>query len=76
MKSFGLLLTSLIICCIVSGQTTEDSVKAAVNKLFTGMKTSNGAMIKSSFGDSAILQTLNLPKKEIVKEAAKEINIS
>ena len=63
MKSFGLLLTSLLFCCIVSAQTTEDSIKAAVNKLFTGMKTSNAAMIKSSFGDSAVLQTISRNKE-------------
>ncbi|HEX6193288.1 MAG TPA: nuclear transport factor 2 family protein [Chitinophagaceae bacterium] len=63
MKSFGLLLTSVIICCIASAQTTEDSVKAAVNKLFIGMKTSNAAMIKSSFGDSAVLQTISRNKE-------------
>ena len=63
MKSFGLLLTSLLFCSIISAQTTEDSIKAAVNKLFTGMKTSNAAMIKSSFGDSAVLQTISRNKE-------------
>jgi hypothetical protein len=45
----------------VHAQSTsaEDSVKAAVNMLFTGMKTSNAEMIRRSFADSAILQTIN-----------------
>jgi hypothetical protein len=39
-------------------QTTEDSVKAAVNLLFDGMKTSDAAKIQGSFADSAILQSI------------------
>jgi len=47
----------------VNAQTTEDSVKAAVNKLFTGMKTSDPVMVKSSFADSAVLQTITRNKE-------------
>ncbi len=39
-------------------QSTEDSVKAAVNGLFTGMKNADAAPIRRSFADSAILQTI------------------
>jgi hypothetical protein len=39
-------------------QTTDDSVKAAVNLLFTGMKNADAATIRRSFADSAILQTI------------------
>jgi hypothetical protein len=39
-------------------QSTEDSVKAAVNLLFTGMIQSDAAKIRSSFTDSAILQSI------------------
>jgi hypothetical protein len=39
-------------------RSTEDSVKAAVNLLFTGMLQSDAALIRSSFTDSAILQTI------------------
>jgi len=42
----------------VRAQSTEDSVKTAVNMLFTGMKTSDAEMIRRSFADSAILQTI------------------
>jgi len=38
--------------------SAEDSVKAAVNLLFTGMLQSNAATIRSSFTDSAILQSI------------------
>jgi hypothetical protein len=39
-------------------QTAEDSVRTAVNLLFTGMKASDAATIRRSFTDSAILQTI------------------
>ena len=39
-------------------QSTEDSVKAAVNLMFTGMKNADAATIRRSFADSAILQTI------------------
>ena len=48
--------------------SAEDSVKAAVNLLFTGMKSSDGAMITRSFTDSAILQTITSPKGGILTE--------
>jgi hypothetical protein len=41
-----------------SAQTAEDSVKAAVNGLFTAMKSSDSAGVQRSFADSAILQTI------------------
>jgi hypothetical protein len=37
---------------------TEDSVKAAVNRLFVAMKNSDGDSLKAAFTDSAILQTI------------------
>jgi Putative lumazine-binding len=39
-------------------QSTEDSIKAAVNGMFTGMKNADAATIRRSFADSAILQTI------------------
>ena len=41
-----------------NSQAAEDSVKAAVNLLFTGMIQSDAAKIRSSFTDSAILQSI------------------
>jgi Domain of unknown function (DUF4440) len=59
MKLFLILLTALLFG-LNSGfaQTAEDSVKATVNKLFEGMKNSDGSVIKEVFADSAILQTI------------------
>ena len=63
MKSFALLLTACIVFCHAQAQTTEDSVKAAVNKLFTGMKSSDAALVRNSFTDSAVLQTISRNKE-------------
>ena len=49
-----LVLTS----SLVNAQTAEDSVRAAVNSLFEGMKNADPAVIKNAFADSAILQTI------------------
>lgn len=43
--------------------STEDSVRAAVNHLFTAMKNSDEDMIRHSFTDSAILQTIVTDKE-------------
>lgn len=41
---------------------TEDSVKAAVNRLFAAMRSSDGDSLKAAFTDSAILQTIYTDK--------------
>jgi hypothetical protein len=43
---------------LANAQTAEDSVKAAVNSLFEGMKNADPTAIKNAFADSAILQTI------------------
>lgn len=39
-------------------QTSEDSVKAVVNRLFDAMRHADALMLKSCFADSTILQTV------------------
>lgn len=39
-------------------QTTQDSIKAVVNKLFTAMRNGDSASVLACFDDSAILQTI------------------
>ena len=64
MKYFFILLTVLHVSFhTVNAQTAEDSVKAAINKLFDGMKNADPALLKSSFADSAILQTITKDKQ-------------
>ena len=64
MKRIGILLTAAVVtACSIQAQTTEDSVKAAVNRLFDGMKNADGDLLKSAFADSAILQTIARDKE-------------
>ena len=44
-------------------QSTEDSVKQAVNLLFEGMKNADPSTLKKAFCDSAILQTIGRTKE-------------
>lgn len=39
-------------------QTVQDSVKATIQDLFRGMITADGALVRSVFGDSAVMQTI------------------
>ncbi|HMI79271.1 MAG TPA: nuclear transport factor 2 family protein [Ferruginibacter sp.] len=63
MKRFFLFLLVMNCAVIVNAQTAEDSVKAAVNKLFDGMKNADAVAVKSSFADSAVLQTITRNKE-------------
>src|SRR6266496_4363976 len=58
MTKIIILLFALVLFTDSDGQTVEDSVKAVVKQLFEGMKNSDASMIRSSFADSAILQTI------------------
>jgi hypothetical protein len=58
MRAFVLLLTGFGFFATAHGQTAEDSVKAAINKLFTAMRNADPEMVKSSFADSAVLQAI------------------
>lgn len=60
MKHFLILLTTIIFTYTfgIAQSSPEDSVKAAVNKLFEGMKTSDPNLVRQAFADSAILQTI------------------
>jgi hypothetical protein len=58
MNRILLILTAIIISGITKAQTAEDSVKAVVNQLFTAMKSVDPVMLKETFADSAVLQTI------------------
>lgn len=53
-----LLLVSVAFYHVANAQSAEDSVKAAVNQLFTAMKNADSALLINSFADSALLQTI------------------
>ena len=63
MKCFLVLLTSLSFSIIVPAQATEDSVKAVINNLFTGMRNADPVLFRSAFSDSAVLQTITRNKE-------------
>lgn len=67
MKYFFILLTVLICGISTKAQTTEDSVKAVVNTLFTGMKNADAALLRTCFADSMVLQTIVRGKEGSVK---------
>ena len=59
MKQILILLTaSFFFTIICKAQTAEDSVKAVVNQLFAAMKGANASMLRETFADSAVLQTI------------------
>jgi hypothetical protein len=58
MKLFFVSLCILACNVHAKSQTSEDSVKAVVNNLFTAMKKADAALLLSCFADSAILQTI------------------
>jgi len=55
------ILLSTVTCS--KAQSAEDSVKAAVNRLFEGMIKSDPSLLKASFADSAILQSIGTNKE-------------
>lgn len=59
MRYFFILLTSICFCTLAAAQTAEDSVKAVINNLFTAMRTGDAALFKTTFADSALLQTIS-----------------
>ena len=63
MKKIYLILLGVLSLSTMNAQTTEDSVKNVVNRLFEGMKSADPDMIKKSFADSAILQTIGRDKE-------------
>ena len=56
MKTIFLILT--LVSTTAFAQVDEAAVKGVVNKLFEGMKKSDTALIRSSFSDQSILQTV------------------
>ncbi|MBO9201660.1 MULTISPECIES: nuclear transport factor 2 family protein [Niastella] len=67
MKRFAILFTvALAITATTQAQTTEDSVKTTINRLFEGMKNADTVLLKSAFADDPILQTVATNKKKQV----------
>ena len=58
MKSAFLSAVLFMFIMASKAQNAEDSVKASVNQLFEGMKNVDPELIRNSFADSAVLQTI------------------
>ena len=58
MKTTFLFAVIFIFIANVNAQSAEDSVKKSVNQLFEGMKNVDPDLIRASFADSAVLQTI------------------
>lgn len=58
MKKYVLLTVLLVSVYASKAQSTEDSVKAVINQLFTAMKNSDSAAIVNCFLDRGLLQTI------------------
>ena len=56
-STFLFLLLLITVGSAVHAQTATDSIKAVINKMFTGMKESDTMLVKACFTEGAILQT-------------------
>ncbi|HKH59264.1 MAG TPA: nuclear transport factor 2 family protein [Flavitalea sp.] len=63
MKPILIMLTMAFYSLSLHAQSAEDSIKAAVNTLFDGMKNADGSLVSGSFSDSAVLQTITRNKE-------------
>jgi hypothetical protein len=75
MKRFAILFTVfLALAGVTQAQTTEDSVKATINRLFEGMKNADTTVLKSAFTDDPILHTVATNKKKKVYVRVEKFN--
>ncbi len=59
MKKLILLFTITCLAFLtIRAQSTEDSVKATINQLFTAMKNADSSLLMNAFADSAVMQTI------------------
>ncbi|MBL7763703.1 MAG: nuclear transport factor 2 family protein [Chitinophagaceae bacterium] len=65
MKYILLLLTAIISMTMIKAQTTEDSVKAVVNKMFDAMRNGDSESLKSTFSESVVFHTIATSKEGV-----------
>ena len=63
MKYFFIVLTVTLCGNFANAQTAEDSVKAVINKMFTAMNKADAEMLKSTFSDSIVFQSIGRNKE-------------
>ncbi len=59
MKYIFLATIACLASLAIHAQSTEDSVKTAVNRLFSAMKNADPVQLMAAFADSAILQSVS-----------------
>ncbi|MBS4066902.1 MAG: nuclear transport factor 2 family protein [Chitinophagaceae bacterium] len=63
MRYFLTLSLTIIMAQMAAAQNTEDSVKAAVNEMFTAMRNADSAGLMNVFSPTAVLQTISRNKE-------------
>lgn len=75
MKRIAILFIVFVaLAGVTQAQTTEDSVKATINRLFEGMKNADTTVLKSAFTDDPILNTVATNKKKKVYVRVEKFN--
>ncbi|HEY6975616.1 MAG TPA: nuclear transport factor 2 family protein [Chitinophagaceae bacterium] len=52
------IVACFVFACTLNAQSSEDSVKSVISKMFTAMKDGDSASLMKCFADAAILQTV------------------
>jgi hypothetical protein len=63
MKRIVIFLTMLTALSVSYAQTAEDSVRAVINNMFAAMKNADTTLLKSTFADGALFQTIARDKE-------------
>jgi hypothetical protein len=63
MRYFLIVLTLALCGNDATAQSAEDSVKYVINKMFTGMREADTALIRTCFADSMLMQTISRNKE-------------
>jgi hypothetical protein len=74
MKKLLCVVGFMFVCMNVFSQTSADSVKMVINKMFTAMKTGDSLLLTQCFADSAVLQTVVKSKDGKVSVRSEEVN--
>ena len=67
MKYLLFLFATVFVARSVNAQSAEDSIKAVINTMFEGMKNAEAELVKKSFADSIVFQTISRNKEGIIK---------
>ena len=63
MRYFIIVLTLTLVSVTSYGQSAEDSIKTVINNMFTGMRNADTGLLKSTFSDSIIFQSMGKNKE-------------